>query len=57
MLSAKLGLKTIDVGNPQLSMHSIRECCGVDDVGYAIDLFQSFFEEYSTVESKLKIDH
>jgi aspartyl aminopeptidase len=40
MLSAKLGIKTIDVGNPQLSMHSIREQCGVEDSEHAIKLFK-----------------
>jgi aspartyl aminopeptidase len=40
MLSAKLGLRTIDVGNPQLSMHSIRETCGTKDIDDAISLFK-----------------
>ncbi|KAJ3189999.1 hypothetical protein HDU85_000290 [Gaertneriomyces sp. JEL0708] len=40
MLSAQLGLRTIDIGNPQLSMHSIREMCGVKDVEYAIQLLE-----------------
>ncbi|KAF7728929.1 hypothetical protein EC973_005324 [Apophysomyces ossiformis] len=40
MLSAKLGLRTIDVGNPQLSMHSIREIGGVDDVRNGIRLLE-----------------
>jgi aspartyl aminopeptidase len=40
MLSAKLGLKTIDVGNPQWSMHSIRETCGTGDISFAIKLFK-----------------
>ncbi|KAJ1980570.1 hypothetical protein H4R34_002409 [Dimargaris verticillata] len=40
MLSAKLGLRTIDVGCPQLAMHSIREMAGADDVGHAIQLFE-----------------
>ncbi|KAJ3129732.1 hypothetical protein HK100_008456 [Physocladia obscura] len=56
MLSAKLGLRTIDVGNPQLSMHSIRETCGVEDVGSAIDLFQSFFEEFAAVDKRVTVD-
>ena len=29
--SAQLGVKTVDVGNAMLSMHSIREQCGAKD--------------------------
>ncbi len=43
MLSSKLGVRTVDVGNPQLSMHSIREQCGTDDVQCAIDLFEVIY--------------
>jgi len=56
MLSAKLGIRTIDVGNPQWSMHSIRETCGTRDVQTAIDLFVSFFEEFAKVEAALVVD-
>ena len=44
------------MGNPQLSMHSIRETGGVYDVGYAIKLFESFFEHYSELEKKFVVD-
>lgn len=50
MLSAKLGVRTIDVGNPQLSMHSIRETCGSGDVDLAVRLFRSFFENFERVD-------
>jgi len=56
MLSAKLGLRTLDLGNPQLSMHSIRECGGVEDVEYAIRLFSSFYEHFGELESKILVD-
>ncbi|RDW83369.1 putative aspartyl aminopeptidase [Coleophoma crateriformis] len=56
MLSAKLGTRTLDLGNPQLSMHSIRECGGAYDVEHAIRLFDSFFEHFSDLEPKILVD-
>ncbi|KAF9279314.1 hypothetical protein BGZ68_007995 [Mortierella alpina] len=56
MLSAKLGLRTVDVGNAQLSMHSIREVCGTEDVSLAIKLFEGFFEEFPSVDARLTVD-
>jgi aspartyl aminopeptidase len=38
MLSAALGTRTIDVGNAQLSMHSIRETGGAYDIEHAVSL-------------------
>jgi aspartyl aminopeptidase len=55
MLS-KIGIRTVDVGNPMLSMHSIRETAGSHDVQYAIDLFSSLFESFSEVERSLTLD-
>ena len=40
IMSAKLGMATIDVGSPQLSMHSIREMCDVSSVSQSIQLFK-----------------
>lgn len=55
MLS-KLGLRTVDVGNPMLSMHSIRETAGSHDVQYAIDLFSALFEGFSKLDQSLSLD-
>ncbi len=41
--STRLGIATVDVGVPQLSMHSARELCGVDDPGYLTDALTSYF--------------
>ncbi len=56
MLSAKLGVRTLDLGNPQLSMHSIRETGGSHDVEYAIKLFEAFLSTYGELESKFFVD-
>ena len=56
ILSAALGSRTLDLGNPQLSMHSIRETGGVYDVDYGIKLFESFFEHFSGLEAKIFVD-
>ncbi|KAI7866672.1 peptidase M18 [Spinellus fusiger] len=56
MLSAKLGLRTVDIGNPQLSMHSIREVGGTDDVKHGIRLLQVFFEEFSELDARIYVD-
>ncbi|KAH8710210.1 peptidase M18 [Phaeosphaeriaceae sp. PMI808] len=56
MLSAALGARTLDLGNPQLSMHSIRETGGTHDVEYAINLFESFFENFEELEGMIVVD-
>ncbi|KAI9817822.1 MAG: hypothetical protein M1827_000941 [Pycnora praestabilis] len=56
MLSAATGTRTLDLGNPQLSMHSIRETGGVYDVEYGIRLFDSFFKHFSELEAKIHVD-
>ncbi|TKA76866.1 Aspartyl aminopeptidase [Cryomyces minteri] len=56
MLSAALGARTLDLGNPQLSMHSIRETGGAHDVEHAVNLFESFFLHYSEMGNKILVD-
>ena len=46
MLAAKLGFLSCDVGNPILSMHSIREMGHVKDVEHAVNLFKGFFDHF-----------
>lgn len=56
ILASGVGIRTVDVGAPQLSMHSIREMCGVDDVKYSYDHFKAFFQEYSHLDGKITVD-
>ncbi|KOS19304.1 Aspartyl aminopeptidase [Escovopsis weberi] len=55
-LAARLGMRTLDLGNPQLSMHSIRETGGTADVGSAVKLFDQFFESYGRIEPRILVD-
>ncbi|KAG2490499.1 hypothetical protein HYH03_011122 [Edaphochlamys debaryana] len=53
ILSSNLGCRTVDCGIAQLSMHSIREQCGADDVALAYDHFLHFFKEFSALDASL----
>ncbi|KAL7009908.1 hypothetical protein EMMF5_000816 [Cystobasidiomycetes sp. EMM_F5] len=55
-LTAKKGLRAVDIGCVQLSMHSIRETAGSRDVGYLLDLFRVFFQEFAKVDKTLIMD-
>ncbi|XP_075516935.1 putative aspartyl aminopeptidase [Primulina tabacum] len=56
ILASGVGIRTVDVGAPQLSMHSIREMCAVDDVKHSYEHFKAFFQEFSLLDSKLAVD-
>ncbi|MCM8536841.1 MAG: M18 family aminopeptidase [Lentisphaeraceae bacterium] len=45
IVSTRLGIDTLDVGNPQLSMHSIREMAGSKDHKMMIKAFSEMFKE------------
>jgi aminopeptidase I len=49
MLSERLGIPTVDVGIPQLSMHSIRAITGVEDPGLGVKFFEGFLKEWSNL--------
>ncbi len=40
--SSRLGIRTVDVGNPILAMHSVRETCGVGDHEHMIRALAAF---------------
>ncbi len=55
MVSGLIGVRTVDVGCPQWSMHSIREMMGVDDVEMGYRHLKAVFELFSEVDSKLNV--
>ena len=56
IVATRLGLRTVDVGVPQLSMHSCREVCGAGDVAHSLRFFTTFFRDFAAVDASLKTD-
>ena len=55
ILATSCGMRTVDVGVPQLSMHSIREMCGVADVHSAFVLLTAFYKTFHALDQKIAI--
>jgi len=55
IMSAKLGLQTVDVGTPQLAMHSAREMACTTGILFAQTLYTKFFEIYDEVQKNFNI--
>ncbi|XP_066315929.1 probable aspartyl aminopeptidase [Miscanthus floridulus] len=56
ILASGVGIRTVDCGIPQLSMHSVREMCGKEDVDTTYRHFKAFFEMFSDIDRKLNVD-
>jgi aminopeptidase I len=54
MTSARMGLRSVDAGIPQLSMHSIRATTGRLDPGLGVQLFKGFFDYFEEVDRTFK---
>ncbi len=44
VVASRLGVRSVDVGNPMWAMHSVRESAGAADHGLIIRVLQCFFE-------------
>ncbi len=49
--AARLGMRTVDVGSPMLSMHSCREMAAVSDVAPMIRVLTRLFSSFSGLDS------
>ncbi|KAL1991961.1 hypothetical protein VTN49DRAFT_5269 [Thermomyces lanuginosus] len=54
MTSAQLGIRTVDAGIPQLSMHSIRATTGSLDPGLGVKLFKGFLDHFEEVDKAFR---
>lgn len=54
MLSAMTGIRAIDAGLPQLSMHSIRATTGSKDPGLGVFAFQGFLDHFEEVDREFR---
>ena len=51
IMSAKLGMETVDIGSPQLSMHSIRETGSVVGITQLTSLIDSFYANFTQIRA------
>mmetsp|Transcript_17659 Transcript_17659/g.40005 ORF Transcript_17659/g.40005 Transcript_17659/m.40005 type:complete len:242 (+) Transcript_17659:1309-2034(+) len=52
-LAQNTGIRTVDAGMPQLSMHSCRETMGTMDLMNGLQLFLAFFNHFREVDNQL----
>jgi aspartyl aminopeptidase len=53
IVAGGVGIKTVDLGAPQLAMHSAREFCGVLDTYYMHNLMVEFLNHFDDVKGEL----
>ncbi|MCO5601839.1 hypothetical protein L7F22_055964 [Adiantum nelumboides] len=56
ILASGIGIRTVDCGIPQLSMHSVREICGTGDIDISYKHFKAFYELFDLIDRQLVID-
>lgn len=53
ILASNTGIRAVDVGVPQLAMHSVREMCGTADCLSSYTLMKAFFEQFEALDNSL----
>jgi len=55
MSASNIGVRGVDLGIAQLSMHSIREVAGARDIDDAIKLFEAFFSHFEAIDESVDV--
>jgi len=56
IIAAGCGIRTVDVGQPQLAMHSVREMCATVDLLYTKLIFEQLFHSFASTFANLDDD-
>ena len=56
IISSNTGIRAVDIGMPQLSMHSIREMMGVADLTNFLTLAKAFYGDFRAVDEMIEGD-
>lgn len=54
VLSSAMGVRAIDAGIPQLSMHSVRATTGSLDPGLGVKIFKGFLDHFESVDGEFE---
>ncbi|KAG7339733.1 aminopeptidase I zinc metalloprotease M18 [Nitzschia inconspicua] len=52
-VSANTGIRVVDAGMPQLSMHSCREVMGIVDLTHGVNIFKAFYNHFRDLDDSL----
>ena len=53
IISANTGIRAVDIGMPQLSMHSVREMMGAQDLANGLSMFKGFLKDFRAIDDEI----
>jgi len=54
IVATRLGIRTVDIGLPQLSMHSCREMCGTEDAAHAVNYLTYVYGRFPGMDAAVE---
>ena len=53
IISSNTGMRAVDLGMPQLSMHSVREMMGAQDLANGLSMFKGFLKDFRAIDDEI----